>query len=624
MRNEIRNVNKHLKNIKSLSGTFEDIFNATFLLNQGKIIFEYDLDGETKYESFSEVKNRIIDVSYSLSSIINSKGNFIALNLDTSPNWIIAFWAILYSGNKPFLVNRRKPNVSNIKSCSYLNIRYSIDEVDNSLNLISIPFSSLNKIHSDDYKPSFANTIALSTSGTSLDEKICIYSGENIVSQIGNSKFLLARCKDIQKTYHMKAKFLVFLPFYHIFGLVSLVFWFSFFGYPLVFLQDYSPNNIFYTIKKHNVTHILAVPLLYHQIEKEIYKELNKDQKLKKKFEKAIRISNHLQSKVPFLGNIFYKTVLKEARNKIFGPSVVFTISGGSFIKKSTLELFNGLGYHLHVGYGSSETGITALDTSQKPVIRNQNSVGVPVKSVNYKLENGVLFVKGKSTCSSMIINGKEFINDEWFNTNDNAIVKNGRYYILGRKDDLLILSDGENINPDQIEALFNFPSNVVNYSLFAFEDSNNLLIQVKKNITNKDLEYIKKYTLDTLENKLIVSIIFTYDDILGNGIKISRKLIAKRMKEKNIKLFTKVDVKEKLDSIEKDVVDIAKEVLNNNEISLNTNFLTDIQITSLDYFMLVSRISEEYDVKLIGPNGMFFYSIKDICNVIRKKINEA
>ena len=624
MRNEIRNVNKHLKIIKSLNDTFEDVFNVTFSLNQKRIIFEYDSDGETKYESFLEVKNKIIDVAFSLSSIIKSEDNYIALNLDSSPNWIIAFWAILYSGNKPYLVNRRKPNVSNIKSCGYLNIRYSIDEVDNSLNLTSIPFSSLKKIHSNDYKPTFANTIALSTSGTSLEEKICIYSGKNIVSQIENSKFLLTRCKDIQKTYRRKAKFLAFLPFYHIFGLVSLVFWFSFFGYPLVFLKDYSPNNILYTIKKHCVTHILAVPLLYHQIEKEIYKELNKDQKLKKKFDKAIKMSNNLQSKVPFLGSFFYKTALKEARNKIFGPSVVFTITGGSFIKKSALELFNGLGYHLHVGYGSSEIGITALDTSQKPAIRNQNSVGAPVKSVSFKLENGVLFVKGKSTCSSMIINGKEIINDEWFNTNDNATIKNNRYYILGRKDDLLILSDGENINPDQIESLFNFPSYVVNYLLFSFEDSNNLLIQVKKNVTNKELEYIKKYVLETLENKLIVSVMFTFDDILGNGIKISRKLIAKRIKDNTIKLFNKIDVKEKLDSIEKDILEIAKEVLNNNEINVNTNFLTDIQITSLDYFMLVSRISEEYDVKLIDQSGMFFPSIKDICDKIRKKINEV
>ena len=624
MRNEIKNVNYHLKKIEGLANTFEDIFNVTFS-NGEKICFEYDINEETKCDSFKITKTKIINAAYSLSKIIKSKGNYIALNLDSSPNWIIYFWAILYSGNKPFLVNKRKPDSSIISACKSLQISYSVDLENNNYNLKSIPISQLNEIAPSDFKSSFANEIAISTSGTSLDEKICIYSGENIVNQIKNSKSILVKCSDIQKTYHKKAKFLVFLPFYHIFGLVTLVFWFSFFGYPLVFLKDYSPSTIIYTIKKHEVTHIMAVPLFYHQIEKELNKELSKlDIKTQKRFNRAINISNSLQSNFPLLGKLFYSHFLKMIREKIFGPSVVFTISGGSSLKDSALKLFNGLGYHLHVGYGSSEIGITSLETSQKPKIRNINSVGYPIKSIEYKIVDDILYVKGKSTCNKVIVNGKEELLSDWFNTLDVVKKIKNRYFILGRKSDLIILSNGENINPDQIEKLFNMPSVVTNYSIFQNSDGINLLIQLSRVATKKDISKIKEYVSSVIKDKLILNIKFTYDDILGNGIKVSRKLLTKKINDNLINIFNDIEIKKELDNLENEVLELTKEILNNNEIKLSTNFLTDIQINSLDYYLLIETVNEKYEISINKDEDNYCYSVEDIVKEIKKKIYEA
>ena len=624
MRNEIRNVNYHLKKLESLSNTFEDIFNVTFS-NGERICFEYDVNEETKFDSFKIIKSRIIDAAYSLSEIVKTKNNYIALNLESSPDWVVFFWAILYSGNKPFLVNKRKPDSSIINACLALKIKYSIDLETNSYNLISLPISKLISKAPIGFKPSFANEIALSTSGTSLDEKICIYTGDNIVNQIKNSKSILKKCKDIQKTYHRRAKFLVFLPFYHIFGLVTLVFWFSFFGYPLVFLKDYSPNTILYTIRKHEITHIMAVPLLYHQIEKELVKELNKlDSKYSKVFYKALNISNNLQTYLPLLGKFFYQRALKSVRERIFGPSVVFTISGGSYIKDSTLKLFNGLGYHLHVGYGSSEIGITSLETSQKAKTRNINSIGLPIKSIEYRLVKDVLYVKGKSTCSRVIINDKEEIMPEWFNTLDIAKRIKNKYFLLGRESDLIILSNGENINPDQIETLFNMPTVVKNYSIFQNKDGINLLVQISHSATKKDINNIKEYVSSILKDKLIVKIIFTYDDILGNGIKISRKLIVKKLEEKKINIFSNIETVYTPNNIENEILDLTKEILNNDNININTNFLTDIQINSLDYYLLIETINNKYEVNINKDENNYCYSVENIIKKIKKKVYEA
>ena len=97
--------------------------------------------------------------------------------------------------NRPFLVNKRKPDSSIISACNSLHISYTVDLENNNYNLKSIPISQLNEIAPSYFKSSFANEIAISTSGTSLDEKICIYSGENIVNQIKNSKSIFPKKK---------------------------------------------------------------------------------------------------------------------------------------------------------------------------------------------------------------------------------------------------------------------------------------------------------------------------------------------------------------------------------------------------------------------------------------------
>jgi long-subunit acyl-CoA synthetase (AMP-forming) len=66
---------------------------------------------------------------------------------------------------------------------------------------------------------------------------------------------------------------------------------------------------------------------------------------------------------------------------------VQFCISGGSYIKASSLRLMNALGYPLHNGYGMSEIGITSVELGRKMQDRLKASIGYPFKSVEYKVD---------------------------------------------------------------------------------------------------------------------------------------------------------------------------------------------------------------------------------------------
>ena len=167
-------------------------------------------------------------------------------------------------------------------------------------------------------------------------------------------------------------------------------------------------------------------------------------------------------------------------------------------------------------------------------------------------------------------------------------------------------------------------PSVVTNYSIFQNSDGINLLIQLSRVATKKDISKIKEYVSSVIKDKLILNIKFTYDDILGNGIKVSRKLLTKKINDNLINIFNDIEIKKELDNLENEVLELTKEILNNNEIKLSTNFLTDIQINSLDYYLLIETVNEKYEISINKDEDNYCYSVEDIVKEIKKKIYEA
>ncbi|MCQ2748110.1 MAG: AMP-binding protein [Mycoplasmoidaceae bacterium] len=172
------------------------------------------------------------------------------------------------AGYKVVLLNERFPSFLNNKIIKLLNVNYVVTQQElskdieankiiiNGCNLIP-EICSLNKM-SNEY---WADEIALCTTATTLNCKICVYSGRNILEQLKNAGNIIKKCPQIKKHYKHKLKLLAFLPFCHIFGLVATFLWFSVFGRTIVFLPNLSSNSIVETVQKFEVTHIFSIPL---------------------------------------------------------------------------------------------------------------------------------------------------------------------------------------------------------------------------------------------------------------------------------------------------------------------------------------------------------------------------
>ncbi len=620
---------------KDLKSIFEIMFHI-----KDNILCEGN-DGFRTYKyTYADIYKKIVSVAAGLYKKIGATHSYIALEMENSPDWIVAFWAILMSGNKPYLVNLRYPQTLTNSILKTLEIKYTLSSKQSDLKTETITISSLHGDPCNIPDNVFEDEIAFSSSATSMNEVVCFYSGYQIAEQILNFKSIIKENPRIAKHYKGSLKQLAFLPFYHVFGLFAVYFWFTFFGRTLVFLRDYSADTILKTCRRHKVTHIFAVPMLWHTVEKQVLAAVKeKDERTQKKFHNGIKTMTRLQNILPSIGSRIAKWVMKDVTEKLFGRSVMFCINGGSYLRDSAMQLLNAIGYNMHNGYGMSEIGITSVELGKTPEIRNLNSLGKPFDSVEYRInENGTLMVKGSSLCTRKLVNGVETVLGEWFDTGDIMQCKNGRYYISGRNGDVVIGENGENINPDVTEKLFRI-DNAKMFSVLGLDGKDgqelSLIVQINSYATEKHISDIRNevYAINnTLPATLAIrKFYFTYDNLAPpTAVKVGRKQLIKKINDGEIKLTSFSDMKAAdlnddtaLSPLYKEVCCVIAETLNisSDEISAQSHIFYDLGATSIQYFSILTVLSQRFSISEYDSNEKYRYTPKEICEYIERHL---
>lgn len=622
--------------------TFENIHSILF--SEPSLPFmEYEEDYRTVKVNYGEADQKVRELAAALSARIGADaiGSYVALEMENCPEWLTSFWALLMAGYKPLLINCKLPQAMTDKMVESVNARFVLSMNASNCKAENVLYSSLEPVPVESFTPHWENELALCTTATSLSPKLCVYTGEQISAQIMNTHYVLNTGKRMKKHYHGQLKQLVFLPFYHVFGLFATYFWFAFFGRCFVFLPDYSGETILRTVRKHEVTHIFAVPLLWHTIEKEVRKSVkNKGEKTEKKFYKALSISEKLQNFCPCIGNLAAKLLLGEVRKQVFGDSICFLISGGSHLRDDCLRLFNALGYSLHVGYGMSEIGICSVELREKPKQKNQNSIGRHFPSVRYEIDGGgdegELLVSGDSLCVGYYLDGVYHERqDGAFRTGD--LVRRDKkdyYFFASRTSELIIGPSGENVSPDEIESRLDLPY-ARRFCVLglgqAGKEEITLIAEVAP--TMPQVQRRKLLAAITEQNSRLTSveklqkIFFTTDPIASeNAIKVSRTALKRLISSEKVKLvssseFCRQDASEQsdLDDIGLAVRAIFAEVLNRTEeeVGADDHFIFDLGGNSLEYFTLQGAINERFDIRLQTDTENCRYTVAEIAKQI-------
>ena len=612
--------------------TFESLFELMF--DETDNIMVETTDGyRIKKVSYGEFKKGILRVVPTVKKAFSylPQNEVIGLYMANCPEWLTLFWAILCAGYRPLLMNNRLPDEVLDGILKEYNVLGVISDGKSFCAKTLMKDELLVEAEEAALDGAFGTEVLFMSSGTSSHVKLCAYTGENFYYQICDSVNIVESCPDIKRHYEGELKQLMLLPLYHVFGFIAVYLWFGFFSRTFVFPRDLSPATIQRTVKKHKVTHIFAVPMVWEAVAKAARLKIRaKGDKTYARFSRVSSLVNSLGKS----GDIIAKKLLSEVREGLFGDSIMFLISGGSDISRSTLEFFNGIGYHIANGYGMTEIGITSVEKSGSRRVLNTGSIGAPFGNTEYALdENGCLLVRGKTRATRIICDGKESILDdsEFFVTGDMMRCEKGRYFSEGRSDDLIICDNGENLNPNLVEADLTVEGIDKLCIFMTKERAVTLVASVPGCYARNSLlslyETLQNAMAEKKLDKVINRICFTHEPLLGAGeFKISRKKIADRVKNGVIRVFevSELDARadEMLEGIESDIRECFAEVLGKDAslILKDSNFFCDLNGTSIEYYALLGAIKSKLGVEIVSSDALKLATVSDFAAYIQSR----
>lgn len=623
-----------VKRIQREEMTFEVLFE--YMFSERENVMAEKSEGpfikKTTYgQSRDEIMKLVPVLKRSLSDV--ERGALVGLYMSNSIEWIELFWTILACGYRPLLMNSRLPDAVLERIIS----DHSVGAVISDSKSFSVKTLNPYGLISDMGEPAaeselcWADEMAFMSSGTTENVKLCFYRGENLCYQVCDSLNIIEACPQMRMDYEGNLKLLTILPFYHIFGFVAVYIWFGFFSRTFVFLNDMNPKTIQGTIKRHKVTHIFAVPLVWDKVYKSAMNTIrSRGDATFNNFMKVLHFSNKYGS----VGNLVAKKVFAEVREGLFGDTVRFMISGGSSINPDVLAFFNGIGYRLANGYGMTELGITSVELSSNKMLLCSGSIGVPFGMTEYKIdeETGELLVRSKTMAARILQGDRETVTDynEFFNTHDLASVSDGRYYLDGRRDDLIVCENGENLNPALAEQSLKIAGCD---ALCVIKDEKGyptLLISVQNCYDTAKFDAIRRQAADSLKDaKLDGEIkrieITTEPLITGTDFKINRKKITRLFAAGAYTLYDATDttIKEKvLSLLEESMREVIAQTLGKAacEIGLDDNFFVDLGGTSLDYFVLVDAVKAKFNVDFPVRDDNTLSTLRELCEYVKQK----
>ena len=341
-------------------------------------------------------------------------------------------------------------------------------------------------------------SIMLFTSGTTNQSKAVMLSHKNICTNV----------KDIRNVFELDEtdRLLSFLPLHHTFECTVGFLYPLSIGGRIIFSKGV--RHIADELKNFKITAMICVPVVFEKMYDKLMKTIEDKGKMPT-VKKGIKLSNCLLK----VGIDIRKKLFKEIHDNLGGCLRVM-VAGGAALSPEKEKGFWDLGFNVLQGYGLTETSpvIAAELTKQKRL----GSIGKKFPSVEVKIDNpdksgvGELLAKGDSVMigyyNNEEANEEVFTEDGWFRTGDLArIDKNGYLYISGRKKFVIVLKNGKNVYPEEIESLLEKSELVKECMVFGMPARDGDVTLSVKICYDKD--YVKKQfgdiTIDDLKEKI-------------------------------------------------------------------------------------------------------------------------
>ena len=334
------------------------------------------------------------------------------------------------------------------------------------------------------------------TSGTTGNPKGVMLTEHNLISVV----YYGLQVAEIQ------TKCLSVLPYHHTYEAVAGIL-IAIHKRACICIND-SLKNVLKNLQLFKPDYIYVVPAFTEKFYKSIWSNAEKTGK-----DKILKIMIPVSNALRKIG-IDLRSKLFKSIHEAFGGNLKEIVCGGAPIRPKIGKFFNDIGITLYNGYGITEC--SPLVSVNRPGLNDSSTVGVILPCCEIKLENktpdgdGEVCVKGDIVMQGYYKDKErteKVLKDGWFNTEDYGFInKKGQLVINGRKKNLIVLDNGKNVYPEEIE----------NY-LLGIPYIQEVIVKGKKNEIGQEValiaevflnkERIEELEIDNVQEKLKIDV---------------------------------------------------------------------------------------------------------------------
>ena len=293
-------------------------------------------------------------------------------------------------------------------------------------------------------RPLSATAFIIYTSGTTGAPKGVQTTYKNILTQMYDLRPVFANImpKD-------DVRLLSILPMNHLFEMTVGFFAMLIHGYTIYYTKSLKPKDILEIMAEKRIKFLVTVPAFLKLLKTSAESDIRKKSAIYQFF---FNIRYHIARFMPRVcRRAFFKSV-----HKMFGAELYGCISGGAPLDEAVGSFFDRIGVRVYQGYGLSETS-PVVSVCKRGKNYDLTSVGPILNSFEAKIDdNGELLLKGPSVMKGYYkqeeLTKTVIDEDGFFHTGDKAEIRKGNLYITGRLKNMIALSGGKKVFPEEVE----------------------------------------------------------------------------------------------------------------------------------------------------------------------------
>lgn len=399
-------------------------------------------------------------------------GERIAIFSESNPEWPIVFVAAMRAGLTVVPVDARATDAEILHILNHAGPAaiYVSRELRPRVEKLKAQLQSVREITTMDGDDDFPSLLALAESDGKhryAERELSLNSTAVIAytsGTLGTPKGVMLPASalwyeviSLQRIFQSRREDIILsmLPMNHMFEMTCGLFAAMFTRARIVFANSLLPTELMDLMQEHGVTRMVTVPLFLEHVHRAIYRELNKRSPL------ARRAFRAMLKTAPLLPWGWRRRLFAGLHRK-FGGRLSLFIVGGAPLRKDIGAFFEAIGIRVRQGYGLTET--SPVITVNRPLHNRNGSVGVPLDGIEVRIDRdrpdertGEIVVRGPNVMQGYYRN-EEYTNevldrDGWFRTGDIGFIDDkGFLWITGRKKNLIVLSGGKKVWPEEVE----------------------------------------------------------------------------------------------------------------------------------------------------------------------------